>query len=108
MLHFVYYSRISLNKLMQFNTIALLVIGFAYALKFGSFNRNLAVCMKHLYQCNLSLFKSHTYRFIVFRPCLSTERLFTIIRYGETLVEYQLTYLNLLSTLHQSEYAQNQ
>lgn len=54
MLHFAHYSRISLNKLMQFNTIALLVIGFAYALKFGSFNRNLAVGMKHLYQCNLS------------------------------------------------------
>lgn len=97
MLHFVDYSRISLNKLMQFNTIALLVIGFAYALEFGSFNRNLAVGMKHLYQCNLSLFKSHTYRFIVVRPCLSTERFFIIIRYGETLVEYQLTYLNLLS-----------
>ena len=87
MLHFAHYSRISLNKLMQFNTIALLVIGFAYALKFGSFNRNLAVGMKHLYQCNLSLFKSHTYRFIVVRPCLSTERFFIIIRYGETLVE---------------------
>lgn len=108
MLHFVDYSRISLNKLMQSNTVALLVIGFAYALKFGSFNRNLAVCMKHLYQCNLSLFKSHTYRFIVFRSCLSTERLFIIIRYGKALVEYQLTYLNLLSTRHKSEYAQNQ
>lgn len=58
MLHFAHYSRISLNKLMQSNTVALLVIGFAYALKFGSFNRNLAVCMKHLYQCNLSLFKT--------------------------------------------------
>lgn len=66
MLHFVDYSRISLNKLMQSNTVALLVIGLSYALKFCSFNRNLAVCMKHLYQCNLSLFKSHTYRFIVF------------------------------------------
>lgn len=108
MLHFVDYSRISLNKLMQSNTVALLVIGFAYTLKFGSFNRNLAVCMKHLYQCNLSQSKSYTYRFIVFRPCLSTERLFIIIRYGETLVEYQLTYLNLLSTRHKSEYAQNQ
>ena len=67
MLHFVDYSRISLNKLMQFDTIALLVIGFAYALKFGSFNRNLAVCMKHLYQCNLSV--PETSCFVVgFRP----------------------------------------
>ena len=67
MLHFVNYSRISLNKLMQFDTIALLVIGFAYALKFGSFNRNLAVCMKHLYQCNLSLFES------AYKKCLREE-----------------------------------
>lgn len=61
MLHFVDYSRISLNKLMQSNTVALLVIGFAYTLKFGSFNRNLAVCMKHLYQCNLSLFETTSF-----------------------------------------------
>ncbi len=67
MLHFVDYSRISLNKLMQSNTIALLVIGFAYALKFGSFNRNLAVGMKHLYQCNLSRHES------TYKKCLREE-----------------------------------